>query len=136
VDERTAELAAALTQQTAIAELVQAMSRTSFQLEALLHTLIENVTQLCHADQGFVYLRDGEDYVMRVNHGAPSGRADLQPLRPAMGSLAGELPCWVGRWRSTMRWLTRSTRSRRPSSDWGTAACWACPCCATANPSA
>ncbi len=89
VDERTAELAAALTQQTAIAELVQAMSRTSFQLEALLHTLIENVTQLCHADQGFVYLRDGEDYVMRVNHGAPSGRPDLQPLRPAMGSLVG-----------------------------------------------
>jgi signal transduction histidine kinase len=89
VEARTAALATALTQQTAIAELVKAMSRTSFQLEALLHTLIENVTTLCQADEGFVYLRDGEHYVMRVNHGARGSRADLQPLRPDRGSLVG-----------------------------------------------
>jgi signal transduction histidine kinase len=79
----------ALAQQTAIAELVKAMSRTSFQLEALLHALIENATRLCKADKGFVYLREGEDFVMRVNHGSAPGSVDMQPLRPAAGTLVG-----------------------------------------------
>jgi signal transduction histidine kinase/HAMP domain-containing protein len=86
---RTAELADALAQQTAIADLVKAMSRTSFQLEALLHALIENATSLCKADKGFVYLREGEDYVMRVNHGSAPEQVDMRPLRPAMGTLVG-----------------------------------------------
>ena len=34
-------------------------------IEALLHTLIETATNLCQADEGFVYLREGADYVMR-----------------------------------------------------------------------
>jgi signal transduction histidine kinase len=79
----------ALAQQTAIAELLKAMSRTSFQLEALLHALIENATRLCKADKGFVYLREGEDYLMRVNHGADAAQVDTRPLRPAMGTLVG-----------------------------------------------
>jgi signal transduction histidine kinase len=91
VDERTAALAASLNQQTAIAELVKAMSRTSFQLEALLRTLIENATNLCQADEGFVYLRDGDDYVMRVNHGGQAGRDGFQPLQLDMGSLVGRI---------------------------------------------
>jgi signal transduction histidine kinase len=79
----------ALAQQTAIAELVKAMSRTSFQLEGLMHALIENATRLSKADKGFVYLREGEDYTMRVNHGSDAGQIDMRPLRPAMGTLVG-----------------------------------------------
>lgn len=92
VDERTAALATSLKQQTAIADLVKAMSRTSFQLEALLLTLIENATHLCQADEGFVYLREGEHYLMRVSHGARTGQAEWherQPLLQDMGALVG-----------------------------------------------
>jgi signal transduction histidine kinase len=79
----------ALDQQTAIAELVKAMSRTSFQLDALLPALIENATRLCRADRGFVYLREGEDYVMRVQHGSTDTSIELRPLREEMGTLVG-----------------------------------------------
>jgi signal transduction histidine kinase len=89
VADRTAELGQALAQQTAIADLVKAMSRTSFQLDAVLHALIENAIRLCQADKGFVYLREGEDYLMRVNHGSAPGQVDTRPLRPAMGTLVG-----------------------------------------------
>jgi signal transduction histidine kinase len=89
VAERTADLGQALAQQTAIADLVKAMSRTSFQLDAVLHALIENAIRLCRADKGFVYLREGDEYLMRVNHGSAPGQVDTRPLRPAMGTLVG-----------------------------------------------
>ena len=89
VAQRTTELAQALEVQTATAELLKAMSRTSFQLEALLYALIENATRLAKADKGFVYLREGNDYLMRVNHGAVPGQVDARPLRAEMGTLVG-----------------------------------------------
>jgi len=58
-------------------------------IEALLHTLIETATNLCQADEGFVYLREGADYVMRVGHGGPSDPLGMQRLRRDMGSLVG-----------------------------------------------
>jgi signal transduction histidine kinase len=83
------ETQVALAQQTAIAELVKAMSRTSFQLEALLPALIENATRLCKADRGFVFLREGDDYLMRVQHGLVDSAVELRPLREEMGTLVG-----------------------------------------------
>jgi signal transduction histidine kinase/putative methionine-R-sulfoxide reductase with GAF domain len=79
----------ALERQTAIAELVKAMSRSTFQLQPVLTALIESASRLCRADKGFVYIRDGDEYVMRVNYGAAADQIDLRRIPPEQGSLVG-----------------------------------------------
>ena len=79
----------ALEQQTATSEVLKSISRTTFELEPVLATLIESASRLCQADKGFVYLREGDAYQMKVSYRVDPGSIDPQPLMAQHGSLVG-----------------------------------------------
>ncbi len=95
VEARTREVTEALQQQTATADVLKVISRSVFDLDKVLDTLVESVVRLCDAYDGIILLKEDNELRIEAHH--------------------GPIPVDFAKWPATRHWTAgRAVVDRKP----------------------
>jgi GAF domain-containing protein len=88
------ELRESLQRQTATADVLKVISRSTFDLQTVLDTLVESAVHLCDSDHAWLFRRDGEVYRWAASYGHSKNEHErikqhMIVLSPGRGSVVG-----------------------------------------------
>jgi signal transduction histidine kinase len=90
--QRTTDLTESLEQQTATSEVLGVISRSKFELQPILQSVVDTAARLCRAEQAVIFRLEGRLYRFAAGHSVDPAYLEIErqtPISPGLGTAVG-----------------------------------------------